>query len=65
MKKTTIRIAGFLLAAACVALLASCKNNTSPATNNASGKKDEKKPAPYTYGTGSQAGSIKGQPLEN
>lgn len=44
MKKTTIRIAGFLLAAACVALLASCKNNTAPATK----KDDGKKPTPTT-----------------
>ena len=44
MKKTTIRIAGFLLAATCVALLASCKNNTAPATK----KDDGKKPTPTT-----------------
>lgn len=34
MKKTTIRIAGFLLAAACVALLASCNQANKPTTNN-------------------------------
>ena len=39
MKKNTIRIVGFLFAAACVALLASCKNSTSPAK-----KDDGKKP---------------------
>lgn len=32
MKKTTIRIAGFLLAAACVALLASCNQANKPTT---------------------------------
>ena len=41
MKKTTIRIVGFLFAAACVALLASCKNPTTTPK-----KTDDKTPPP-------------------
>ena len=44
MKKTTIRIAGFLLAAACVALLASCKNPANNSTTTTK-KDDGNKPA--------------------